>query len=153
MGAAYDKLQPLSPDDAKLLLSIHSFTHDDIKDPRMDNGFLGSLRPYRGTLNHEAFHEVLACLKALGPSFSGNDLVDRRTISNLWGICHLARDWAMHPDGMLRRNNLISDSDIDTIETWIDCISYAVMMLIEDPDPNEAFVLYEDYMDDAENVG
>ena len=144
MGNAYDNLPTLSIDEARELLSKHSFTHDDLNDPRMENGFIGSLRPYRGTLNHEAFREVVACLKSLAPTLSGSNDVDRRTVSNIWGICYLARDWGTHPDGMLRRNNLITSADSQTLEKWVDCLSYAVMMLLEDPDPNEAFVLYED---------
>ena len=54
---------------------------------------------------------------------------------------------------MLRRNNLISTPDIETMKKWIDCISYATMMLLEDPDPSEAFVMYEDYMDGSQNAG
>ena len=150
MGNAYDNLPTLSADEARELLSKHSFTHGDLKDPRMENGFLGSLRPYRGTLNHDAFHEVVACLKSLAPSLSGSNAVDRNTVSNIWGICHLARNWGTHPDGMLRGNNLITDRDVQTLEKWVDCLSYATMILLEDPDPNEAFVLYEDLFDDPE---
>ena len=150
MGNAYDNLPTLDVDEARELLAKHSFTHDDLKDPKMENGFLGSLRPYRGTLNHDAFHEVVACLKAIAPTFSGDDHVDRKTVSNFWGICHLARDWGTHPDGMLRRNNLITETDVQTLVKWVDCLSYAVMMLLENPDPNEAFVLYEDLFDESQ---
>lgn len=143
MGNAYDDLPLLTIDEARELLSKHSFTHTDLADPRMKNGFLGSLRPFRGKLNHGAFHEVVACLKALAPTLSGNEIIDRRTVSNIWGICHLARAWGTHPDGMLRRNKLISGGDVLVLEKWVDCLSYAVMMLLEDSDPSEAFVLYE----------
>ncbi|MCA9206052.1 MAG: hypothetical protein KDA59_23530, partial [Planctomycetales bacterium] len=94
MGVAYDLLPLLEIDEAKVLLAIHSFTHDDLNDSRMDGGFMGSLRPYRGKLNHEAFHEVFACLKSLGPTLSEANTVDRRVIRDLWGICHWAREWA-----------------------------------------------------------
>ena len=153
MVAAYDKLPAMSQAVARMLLSKHSFTHDDVDDPAMENGFLGSLRPYKGKLNHSAFHEVVACLKALGPSMSNDSTVDRQVVSNLWGICKLSQDWAVDPDGMLRRNNLISTPDIETMKKWIDCISYATMMLLEDPDPSVAFVMYEDYMDGSQNAG
>ncbi len=150
MGTAYDNLLTITPDEARELLSKHSFTHPNINDPKMENGFLGSLRPYRGSLNHMAFHEVVACIKSLGPTLSVSDSVDRATLSNLWGICHFAREWGTQPDGMLRRNGLITDCDVRTLEKWVDCISYAVMMLLEDPDPTEAFVLYEDLLSEPD---
>lgn len=146
MISAYDKLPQISLEDARTLLAAHSFAHDDINHPTMETGFLGSLRPYRGRPNHEAFHEVMACLKAIGPSLSSADLVDRRVVSNVWGICHFARDWAIHPDGMLRRNGLISEADVETVECWINCISYATVILLESPDPAEAFAPYEEHM-------
>ena len=153
MKYAFESLPTLSVDDARTLLAKHSFTHDDLDSPEMASGFLGSLRPYRGSLNRNAFIEVMACLKSIGPELSTETLVHRKTISNLWGICHLSRDWATHPNGMLRRNNLISDADIKTIEHWIDCISYATMMFLDCQDPTAAFAQYEDYVADQKDAG
>ena len=148
MKYAFESLPPLTIQDACTLLAKHSFTHDDLDDLTMANGFLGSLRPYRGSLNHDAFIDVMACLRAVGPALSTDDMIQRNTISNLWTICHLARDWATHPDGMLQRNNLISDTDIATITEWVDCISYATMIFLDCQDPIEAFAQYEDYTSD-----
>ncbi|MFG6094848.1 hypothetical protein SPB21_06340 [Leptothoe sp. ISB3NOV94-8A] len=153
MKYSFESLPRLTIEDAHNLLAKHSFTHEDLDDPEMANGFLGSLRPYRGSLNQDAFLEIMACLKAIGPGLSTKEQVQRKTISNLWGICHLARDWATHPDGMLRRNNLISDADVATISQWIDCISYATMMFLDCQDPKEAFAQFEDYFATQGNAG
>ena len=148
MTSPHESLPNLSPGDASELLKIHSFTFHDVHDQRMVNGFLGSLRPYRGTLNHNAFHELMACIKTLGPDLTCGESVDRQIISNLWGICHLARAWAIYPDGMLQRNKLINDADVKTMYEWLDCISYAVMMFLETPDATEAFAPYNQYVED-----
>src|SRR5262245_37045603 len=111
----------MTPAEAKELLLIHSFAHPDIKHPKMECGFLGSLRPYRGHLVEESFHEVMAALRALAPTFH-QPTVDREVVGALWGICHLARSWGVHPDGMLRRNGLIQEQDIARLERWVDCI-------------------------------
>ncbi len=148
MDFAHNELPQLTTEAAIDLLRVHSYTCDDYKDPRMEIGFLGSLRPFRGSLNSDAFHEVMACVKTLGPSFSSAPTVLRQPISNLWGICFYARDWAVDPNGMLRRNNLINDEDVCTIEQWLDCIAYAVMVFLEADDAREAFAQYNQYMDD-----
>jgi len=41
----------------------------------------------------------------------------------------------------------------ETMEYWLDCISYATMILLENPDPAEAFCPYESYMEDAAGSG
>ena len=148
MMSPHESLPALSPKEAIELLQIHSFTYHDVDDPRMGNGFLGSLRPYKGKLNHDAFHELMACIKALGPNLSHGDWVDRRIISDLWGICQLARAWAIYPNGMLRSNKLIADADVKTMDDWLDCISYAVMMFLETLDETEAFIPYNQYVED-----
>ncbi len=57
---------------------------------------------------------------------------------------HLSRAWAIEEDGMLRRNNLISKEQVALLSEWIDCISYAVMVLFEGNE-DEAFEPYEQY--------
>ena len=97
--------------------------------PRWENGFLGMLRPYKG-LREEAFHEVMACIVALADELLVERL-DRGTIAALWVICHLARVWGVEEDGMLQRNALITATDVERLATWIDCISYATMCLLD----------------------
>lgn len=143
---AYDTLPALKVEEARALLAKHSSSSCDVDDSAQENGFLGSLRPYRGTLNHAAFHNVMACLKALGPTLASGDKVDRCLVSDLWGICYLARYWATDPNGMLRRNHLITEGDIMVMTQWIDCISWATMMFLEGQEAEVAFEFYEDYV-------
>lgn len=125
--------------EAKEFLLLHGFA-GDLKNPKMASGFLGSLRPYRG-LNESNFHEIMAALRVLAPHFAAEQL-DRKLISALWTMGHLARAWGVHPEGMLRRNNLIEEADWRRLEEWIDTISYAVFMLLEG-DETAAFDGYE----------
>ena len=130
--------------EAKELLLLHSFSHPSAPDsPRAASGFLGSLRPYSGTLSPAAFHEVMAALVTLAPELEQSSL-DREIVSALWSITHMARAWGLEPDGMLRRNGLISDEDIATLSSWVDAISYATLMLLEGAGVDEALQPYRE---------
>lgn len=43
---------------------------------------------------------------------------------------------------MLRSNDLIDDKDIARLESWIDCMSYAVLILLDGGGIKEAFAEY-----------
>lgn len=44
---------------------------------------------------------------------------------------------------MLRRDHLITDSDLALVRRWNELLSYAVMMLLEAEDEREAFFEYD----------
>lgn len=111
----------------------------------MESGFLGSLRPFRGQLIEENFHELMEIVRTLVPQLK-QPALNREVMSCLWSIMHLARAWAISADGMLRRNQLISDEQIALMEEWLDLLSYAVMILIEDGGEEEAFWGYKEYV-------
>lgn len=116
---------------AKELLKLHAYIHEDIYNHKMQTGFLGSLRPFTG-LNEDNFHEVMYAMKVMEPLFNSNETkIDRQVISAVWGVCHLARAWCIHPDGMLRRNNLITNDDTLKLESWLEHISYAFFGLLD----------------------
>jgi hypothetical protein len=140
----------MSPEEARLLLSFHCGSNEQTDDPRWTNGFLGMLRPYKG-LREESFHGVMDCIVALAEQLS-NDPIERSLVSSLWGICHLGRSWGTEPGGMLGRNNLIATSDIERLSTWIDCISYATMILLDTGDLNEALDPYRQLGGKRESV-
>jgi hypothetical protein len=119
----------MSPNEARELLSFHSGANPNTDDPRWQQGFLTTLRPYGG-LREAAFHEVMACVEALAEELAA-DKIDRATISSLWGICHLGRAWGVAEGGMLRSNRLITDADVSRLADWIDCISYATFTLLD----------------------
>lgn len=111
----------------------------------MESGFLGSLRPFRGQLIEENFHELMEIVRTLAPQLK-QPALNREVMSCLWSIIHLGRAWAILPDGMLRRNKLLSDEQIALMEEWLDLLSYAVMILIEDGGEEEAFWGYNEYV-------
>lgn len=131
--------------EAVRLLKYHAFAHEDIKHPKMEHGFLGSLRPFRGQLIEESFHELMTILRVLAPELS-NSALDREIMACLWSITHLARAWAVEPEGMLRSNHLISDEQAQLMEEWLNMFSYAIMILIEDGGEQEAFWEYQQYL-------
>ena len=116
-------------EDARQSLLLHSFAGNDVDDPRMSAGFLGSLRPYRG-LVEENFFEVMEALKAVAPNLQSGDGLDRDVVSSLWDICLFARCWGVQADGMLRGNNIISEEDVSRLEKWIDTITWTTSCLL-----------------------
>jgi hypothetical protein len=68
----------------------------------------------------------------------GDDCVPRELMSSVWAIAHLGRSWALEPEGMLRRNGLISEDDQVKLAAFISRFEYAVMMLL-DGAKDEAF--------------
>src|SRR5688572_28484608 len=99
-------------DRAKELLLLHSCQHPDFYHRKSAGGFLGSLRPYTG-LNEDNFHEVMAAIVALAPHLLQSRQVDRDIMSSLWSLCRTAHNWGLHPNGMLRRNGLMSNEDVE----------------------------------------
>ncbi|MEV6280635.1 hypothetical protein [Nocardia sp. NPDC051832] len=130
----------MTPDSARELLLFHSGAHNEVDDPRWQQGFLGMLRPYHG-LREENFHSVMACVRVLAPALE-RDSVDREMIQALWAICHFGRAWGVWPDSMLRRNNLITEEDAARLSDWIETISYAMACVLEGI-PGEGFHEYD----------
>lgn len=131
--------------EARELLLLHAFSHADAgDDARAETGFLGSLRPYRGVLNVVNYHSVMQALRVLAPKLAAGNEVDRELIAALWSICHFALAWGVHPEGMLRRNGLIADSDLRRLADWVLTISYATVSLIDGSGEDHAFAGYDE---------
>jgi hypothetical protein len=92
------------------------------------DGFLGMLRPYR-ELNEEHFHDLMAALRALGPSLGGSR-VDRDLVADLWELVFLAWLWALAPTSKPRRNGLISDKDQETLAGWLEEIGLTISLML-----------------------
>ncbi len=130
----------MTKEEARQLLFHHAFMEENVAHAKSEVGFLRMLRPFNGVLVEENYHEIMGALKVLADDLAREN-VDRSVVSALWGICHLARCWATHPEGMLRSNNLITEAQVEKIASWIDDISYATMLLLEGA-PDEAFHQY-----------
>ncbi|PYE51228.1 hypothetical protein HUB98_04430 [Paenibacillus barcinonensis] len=138
-------------EEAVFLLKCHAFACDDVTHPKVEQGFLGSLRPFRGHLIEENFHELMSILRVLARELA-RPMLDREVMACLWSIPHLARAWAIEPAGMLRSNHLISDEQVVVMEQWLSMFSYAVMILVEDGGEQEAFWEYEQYVQKRGNT-
>lgn len=131
-------------DEAKELLSYHSGRHENVKNPKWQKGFLGSLYPFRGELFEENFIEVMECMKALKEELTA-DKIDKNILSDIVGITYLARIWAS-PDGMLGSNKLLSEEQTKTLNLWVDIIQETLNWLLDGAE-EEAFNSYEMYLD------
>lgn len=129
-------------EEAKELLSYHSGTNEDVDNPKWQNGFLGSLRPFRGELHEENFIEVMECLKVLKDEISA-PMIDRKIISDIVGMTYFSRTWASS-GGMLGSNHLLTREQTETLLLWSDLIEECLMWLLDDAE-EEAFWAYNEY--------
>ena len=112
-------------------LSFHCGVNPNTDDPRWAGGFLQTLRPYRGQLDSDAMNDVIACVDAVADHLKTADTLDRAVVNSLWGINHYARSWALHSDGMLRRNGLISDADQQALSDWLDNFAERIAFMLD----------------------
>lgn len=131
-------------DEAKELLSFHSGRNSDIHNPKMEKGFLGSLRPFDGQLHQENFIEIIECLRALKDELSA-PTIDKEVVADIVGIVCLTRAWA-HPCGMLGRNHLLTEEQAKHLLAWVDIIETCFMYLLDNAE-EEAFCDFENYME------
>jgi hypothetical protein len=135
----------MNEEQAKEELSFHSGRNSNTDDSRWEKGFLGSLRPYQGiALVESNFHAVMHCIKVLAPYLKRNEVIDKNIVSDISGILCLGKSWAVHEDGMLLSNNLITTEQAQTIDGWLDCISYAWAMVLDSQDEGMAFEPYNE---------
>jgi len=119
----------MSPEDSIERILFHA---------QPDEGtFLHMLRPYRG-VKQDVLVDVLAALKNAAP-FIASAALSRELASALWAISHLGRLWALAPNGMLRANDLITKSDQDRLNEFLETFDHAVMVLLEGGDVDAAF--------------
>nr|MBP3598824.1 hypothetical protein [Eubacterium sp.] len=135
----------MSIDEAKELLGYHSGRSGNVDDPKWINGFLGSLRPFKGELIEHNFIEVMECMKVLQDEFR-KDKVGRSIVADVVAITHLARVWAS-PDGMLGSNKILTEEQTTQLNLWVDIIQETLMWLLDDA-PEEAFWSYEMYLEE-----
>ena len=129
---------------AKKILSFHSCRNDDINNPKWENGFLGSLRPFQGKIYEENFKEIIECLKTLEIEIKKEN-IDKNIVSDIISIIHLTRVW-VSKKGILGENNLLTNEQTKYLLTWVDIIESCFMSLLEGAS-EEAFFDYDDYCD------
>lgn len=122
-------------------LMYQSGAHENIESERWKNGFLGHLRPFKGKLREENYHLIMQALQVLAPEME-KDFIDKRIISSIMAVCHLGRMWALHPEGMLQSNKLITKEQTRQIDNWLIDISYAAFCLLDGAGAEEAFWNY-----------
>lgn len=107
------------------------------------------LRAFKGVLYEKNFHEVMAILGVLQHRLRSR-FIDREIVAGLWSLCHFAESWGLDKDGMLRRNNLMTEKQVQQLFIWTDCISYTTTMLLEGAAEDIAFESYRDYLNNKQ---
>ncbi len=138
----------MTKDEAKTLLSYHSGRNSDIHSEKWTGGFLGSLRPFGGTLSDDNFKEVMECMLTLADEFA-KDAISRDLMGDVVSMITLARSWSS-PDGMLGRNNLLTEEQRERIFSWTDVMSVSLIYLLEG-DEEDARDEYDCWLEEFES--
>jgi len=77
--------------------------------------------------------DLAACVVGVLPLLR-NPTVDRELMNDLWGTLHWGRHWGLHPRGMLRSNNLITEADQATLDAWLTAMGWAIAMTLDGQD-------------------
>ncbi|WP_411845565.1 hypothetical protein AAFN60_18180 [Roseibacillus persicicus] len=126
-------------------LALHSGSSPNVDDPRFDCGFLGSLRPYKGTLDENNFREVMDAMLTLRTRMMIPGKIGLEAIKDVHRILDLARHWALHPEGMLRRNNLIEEGEMDQMSEWLNIMSGTWKWILDGADDETILGQYNEY--------
>ncbi len=134
----------MNVNEAKELLSFHSGRNTDINNIKWKKGFLGILRPFKGTLSEENFVEVMECLKVLKNEFK-KQTIEKEIVADIVGITYMTKVW-ISPNGMLGRNDLLTKEQTQQLSVWIDIIEECFMYLLDGAE-EDAFFSYNEYLD------
>jgi hypothetical protein len=144
-------------DEAKHCLLMHgSGTLDSVGQPLvLEDGFLGSLRPYRGLLEKN-FHIVMEALFVVGEEISCSPQIDCDLVESLWSMCTSARCWGVRPDGILQRDKLITAAETIRLAQWVGTVESTAQGLLRGCPPHYWVHKYAQYINDVgwwDNIG
>ena len=90
----------------------------------------------------------MEALVTVGESLRGPQ-IDREIMSSLYALCYLGRHWALRPQGMLQRNNLIASAEIARFDLWISIIESTVHALLSRMPLHHSLDEYAAYLTDV----
>lgn len=137
---------PMEYHEALNIILMHGIGRKDVPLPEAlyEHGFIGCLRPWSG-LRNQNFIELMTAILSLRHSLAGREAWPVELVAAIIGITRMAHCWGIDDAGMLRRNNLISDSDVIKLRRWTHRIETVVEQLLMGNDPLE---LYPDLLHD-----
>ena len=151
MSCPHERLPLLTEEDAVRLIRAHGMVLEHELDDSGDDGLLESLRSWNSQLNHQAFEEVMASIKVLGPQWSSSQSLSRPVMCGLWNIVSLGRGYVTNPDRAAHRKSHILDvHELNVEQRWLDAIDLAVQTFLECDDPVVAFTFYDELVNDRE---
>ncbi len=133
--------------DALNTILMHGIGRNDVplSEAVHEHGFIGCLRPWSG-LRDENYRELMAAIVSLRESLAGRDQWPTELVVGIMGIVRMAHCWGLDETGMLRRNNLISDSDVAKLRFWVRRIEAVVEQLLMGNHPLD---LYPDLLENS----
>ena len=89
-------------------------------------GLLRSLQPLNGPLVPKC-EEIMEAILVIGEGLSQGDNAD--LLVSIWSICFNVRTAALKAEGAIRRNKLMDNGSLLSLEEWIDGIELASLRL------------------------
>lgn len=132
--------------DALNTILMHGVGRSDVplSEALHKNGFIGCLRPWSG-LREANYLELMTAIVSLRHSLAGRKEWPTELVGGIMGITRMAHCWGIDETGMLRRNRLISDTDVAKLRHWTRRIESVVEQLLMGNDPLDAYPdLFED---------
>lgn len=127
---------------ARLKLLLHAgMSSEDIQ----SDGFLGTLRPYKG-LHDENFHQVMEAILLAGESIYSEPKIDRDLVDAIWRMCIIARLSGIELNGPLVKNKLISPQDSLKLQSWVTTMEKTMLRLLSGNSPSESIHAYCEYV-------
>jgi len=126
--------------DALNTILMHGIGRSDVPSSEAcyEHGFIGCLRPWSG-LRDENYRELMTAIVSLRHSLAERDAWPTELIAGIVGITRMAHCWGIDETGMLRRNNLITDTDVARLRQWTRRIESVVEQLLMGNDPLETY--------------
>jgi len=105
------------------------------------DAFLDALRPYQRILPRTEFYRVVEAMRGVVACIR-EDPIDRGVLDVLLTLLRLVDLWALHPDGMLPRNKLITEQEQQMMRRWHGVLSKVLGQLVARADVEVAFEPY-----------
>jgi hypothetical protein len=95
---------------------------------RAGNRFIAELRRNPQRLDEHSFRGLVDAIRATAAANAEQSTLAGHSARTLWAVCSMARQWAIHPDGVLRRTGMVRPRELMRLAGWIDMLEYEVAL-------------------------
>lgn len=134
----------MTVEQARESISYHSCSSKDVYDRKFQNGFLGSLRPFKGELNEKNFINLMESIMTLQQNLRSGEKLNQDVLLEIMTIIKMSQTWAAD-GGDLMKENLMTTEQQATLLKWAEIMNDCLYKIIEN-NAESAFISYKEYM-------